>query len=335
MRRTLAAAAVCMAAFAGCGAGDQPDISTEASEPELAAPALPSEEDFLKSGGEKLDVSGDWMSAGGGAIWANWRDTVVRVDPQTGEVTDEIPFPETACQGNGFGFGAFWTATCATDGLARIDPKTLEVTHVELPTSDFHSGNSTIGVGEGGIWLVGDDKRCQACVLIGVDPKTLEVEHEVEIEKGSASVATGLGAVWVTNPKQGTVTRVDPHTGEPISETAVQGGPQHIAVGEGAAWVFDQLEGNVIRLDAEGEEVEVVLADMAGAGGAIRTGEGSVWVRGGLTLLEEIDPETNEVVARYGPQSGGGNVLTAYGYLWVSRFDDMWEDVLRMKLPRG
>jgi hypothetical protein len=53
-----------------------------------------------------------------------------------------------------------------------------------------------------------------------------------------------------------------------------------------------------------------------------------------IAALAEIDPETNEVVARYGPQSGGGGVLAAYRSLWVSRFDDMWEDVLRMELPQ-
>ncbi len=72
---------------------------------------------------------------------------------------------------------------------------------------------------------------------------------------------------------------------------------------------------------------------MAGAGGAIRTGNGSVWVHGALTLLEEIDAETGEVVARYGPRSGGGDVLVSDGYVWVSRYEEEFEDILRLPVP--
>ncbi len=77
----------------------------------------------------------------------------------------------------------------------------------------------------------------------------------------------------------------------------------------------------------------MIEADMAGAGGSITTGNGSVWVHGALTLLEEIDAGSGEVVARYGPRSGGGDVIVAYGSVWVSRYEEQFEDILRLPVP--
>jgi hypothetical protein len=47
---------------------------------------------------------------------------------------------------------------------------------------------------------------------------------------------------------------------------------------------------------------------------------GCVWVRGTLTLLKQIDSETGEIVAQYGPDSGSGDALLRDGVPWVSAF---------------
>ena len=328
------AALACGLVLIGCGGGDEdtPDGSGEDGAEEPAA-ALPPEEDIEAAGAERLKVSGDHLAAGGDAAWANWEATIVRVDADSGVQTDEIRIPEQPCGGSTFADGALWTQTCGSLGLARVDAKTLDVTHVALDASRAYNGNATIDAGEGAVWLVADGKGCEACVLLGVDPGSLDVSHEIEITPGGSSVAVGLGSVWVSNPKDGSVARIDPTSGELLSETPVEGSPQYVTVGEGSAWVFDQLGGNVVELDAEGEQARVIEADMAGAGGSITTGEGSVWVSGALTLLEEIDAETGEVIARYGPRSGGGDVLVTNGAVWVSRFQEDFEDILRLPIP--
>jgi streptogramin lyase len=307
---------------AGCGGGERknatsPDGSAEA----VTASGIPPEQDLIKEGAEVLPIPGDFMTAGGGRVWTNVRADFVHV-------------PEAPCQGGAFGFGAFWTATCTEDGLARVDATTHEVRHVDLDTPSLYGGSGAIAAGEGAVWMVVDGEKCEACVLVGVDPESMKVTHRLDLDEGASSVGVGFGSVWVTNPEADTVTRVDHGSDEVRGETTVEGSAQFLAVGESAVWVFDQLEGNVIELDPDGMEVRIVEADMAGAGGSIATGEGSVWVRGGLTLLEEIDEETGEILARYGPKSsGGGGVVVANGYVWASRpQDNDLKDTLRLEL---
>ena len=50
-------------------------------------------------------------------------------------------------------------------------------------------------------------------------------------------LATGDGAVWVTDNDQGTLLRIDPATGVIVSTIRVGGHPRGIAVGAGRIWV--------------------------------------------------------------------------------------------------
>ena len=333
MRRALATAAICAVALAGCGGSDESDTSTAVSEPEVVETNLPPEEDFLKAGGEKLDVVGDWMAAGAGSIWLTGSTEVRRLDPADGHV-ETINLPETPCNKSVFAFGAYWTATCVEDGLARIDPESNEVTHVSLPTAELHDGNGMIAAGEGSVWLITDGKGCGACVLTGVDPQTLDIAHEIRIEAGASSVGVGAGSIWVTNPKKSLVQQIDPSAEEVTAETEVGESPQYLAVDETGVWVFKQLDGSVARLDPVSGELEATIeADMAGAGGTIIASDGMVWVRGALALLAEIDPATNEVVRRYSGEAGTGDVLLAYDALWTSRPHNDKPDLLKLRLP--
>ncbi len=73
---------------------------------------------------------------------------------------------------------------------------------------------------------------------------------------------------------------------------------------------------------------------MAGAGGSITTGNGSVWVHGALTLLEEIDAASGEVVARYGPAPEAATSWSRTESVWVSRYEEQFEDILRLPCLR-
>jgi hypothetical protein len=76
-----------------------------------------------------------------------------------------------------------------------------------------------------------------------------------------------------------------------------------------------------MQLDPEtGAVAKTIDADMKGAGGSIKVGQGSIWVRGTLTLLKQIDSATGEVLAQYGPDQGSGDSLIRDGVLWISAF---------------
>jgi DNA-binding beta-propeller fold protein YncE len=204
--------------------------------------------------------------------------------------------------------------------MVRIDPEKLEVTNeVPLPTTDLYNQEGTIAAGEGAIWIVVDGKGCEACVLMGLDPRTLKTTHEIDLDSGAESVAVANGLVWVTDSKKNRVLRVDPRTDKVVGETKVGGLPRYIAADENGVWVYNQLEGNVMELDlSSGDVVKTIETDMPGAGGSLTIGDGSVWVRGTVTLLKQIDSESGEIVAQYGPDLGSGDALVRDGVLWIS-----------------
>ena len=168
------------------------------------------------------------------------------------------------------------------------------------------NGEGSVGAGEGGVWLAVDGPGCSACRVARVDPTTLRVTAKVKVEQGAAGVRTGSGSVWVTNPKRDIVQRIDPRTNSVASTTKVGHGPLFLAVGAGGVWTIDQMDGTVARLDAKtGAKRAIIRADIFGAGGDITTGGGAVWARGAnAPLLARIDPATNKVTRRYGPDSG-------------------------------
>lgn len=314
----LVSALVLGAGLVGCGGG-----GTAASTAADAAGAGVAKVDLRKAGAAKVKVDGDWLVAADNAVWISAGTEIDQLDPKTGEKTGAVDVPGGPCLSPAYAFGALFAATCYNDkGLVRIDPQTLKVTSsIHLPTTDLYNEEGTIAVGGGAVWVIIDGKSCQACLLAGFDPKTLSRTHEIKLDPGAASVVMGDGLVWVSNSKRDEVLRIDPSTDKVVGTTKVGGLPQYLAVDSNGVWVLNQLEGTVMQLDRQtGEMIKTIEADMAGAGGSITVGEGSVWVRGTLTLLKQIDSSTGEIVAQYGPNSGSGDALISNGVLWVSAF---------------
>jgi streptogramin lyase len=305
----------------GCG-GDGSDDQSATTSTTIPAPAPVRTIDLDKAGAKKINQNGDRLAAGAGAIWLSDARTYHRIDPASGRVTNTLEVPGGPCLGSAFAFGALWTATCVEGGLSRIDPKSLKVTdHILLPIPTLYDQEETIAAGEGAVWLVVDGQVCEACVLVGIDPQTLKPAHEIDLDPGAASVAVGHGFVWVTDPKRNRVLKVDPATDEIVATTDTGGLPQYVAVDDNGVWTIDQLEGTVTEIDPETATVTTTIpANVAGAGGSITTGDGSVWVRGTLKLLTQIDSDTGQIVARYGPNAGSGDALVSDGVLWVSAF---------------
>ena len=201
-----------------------------------------------------------------------------------------VPVPGGPCLGGAYAFGALYAATCYNDeGLVRIDPERLEVTdQIPLPTPDLYQQEGSIAAGEGAVWLVIDGKGCEACVLAGFDPETLKMTHEVELDPGAASVAARqrlrLGQRLKAQP--GAADRPE-HRRESSARPRSAACPSTWPWIPTASGCSTSSEGNVTQLDpATGEVLATIEADMAGAGGSITVGDGSVWVRGTLDAAE-------------------------------------------------
>jgi virginiamycin B lyase len=301
-----------------------------------ASAAEPPTVDINGAGATKLSITGDWLTAGGGAVWLSGQNALYRLDATTGQVSATILVPEP-CEATDFGFNAVWTASCGrSPGLARINAVTNRVNgFVRLAIPRQHGGEASVGVGSGAVWIVVDGRTCFACVLARVKPRprSLKVVARIRLRAGAAGVRVGQGAVWVTNPSLDLVQKINPARNRVVATTKVGKGPRFFAVGEGGVWILNQRDGSITRLDpATGAVVTTIEAGVLGDGGDMTAGGGWVWARGTDILLTQIDPRTNTVVKRYGPSSGSGAAIVAFDAVWISAHDV--STVWRLPLPK-
>lgn len=280
------------------------------------------ETDVVAAGAQTIALKGDWLAAGEGAVWLSGETDIFRLDPTTGRRVATIAVPEGPGEASDTGFGALWTATIRSPGLARIDPATNRVTaHIPLALPPRLGGEGSIGAGLGAVWVVTQGPGCESCRLARIDPDTETVVTTIAIEDGGAGVRVGEDRVWVTNPARDLVQEIDPERDEVVRTTTVGPSPRFMAVGEGAAWTLNQGDGSVTRIDAATAETTTIDAGIPGGGGDLTTGADSVWARGSRQLLTRIDAATGALSERYGPRSGSGAVIVDAGALWISAHD--------------
>jgi streptogramin lyase len=311
-------------ALAGCGGGgDDPASTSAATSTTTTTNAEVQMVDLRKAGATTIKLDGDWLIGSDDAVWITAGTEIDRLDPETGKPTGKVSVPGGPCLGGAYAYGALFIPTCySEEGLVKVDPESLEVTEqVELGTPDIHNQEGSIAAGEGAVWMIVDGKGCEACVLVGLDPDTLRTTHQIDLDPGAGSVAVGNGYVWVTELEPDRLLRIDARTDEILSQTKIGALAKYLTVDDNGVWVINQLDGTVMQLSPDdGELLKTIEADMAGAGGSITAGGGSVWVRGTLTLLKQIDSESGEIVTQYGPDEGSGDALVSDGVLWVSAF---------------
>jgi virginiamycin B lyase len=287
------------------------------------------------AGATKFSIGGDWLTAGGGAVWISAEDSVLRIAPGTGRVVAKVRVTNP-CEATDFAFNALWTVSCGSrPRLIRVDAGTNRVSgSLRLAIPRVIGGEGSIGAGLGGVWLVVEGHGCSACVLALVRPSgPLRVVGRVAVRPGSAAVRVGQGAVWVTNPLHNLVQKIDPRRRRVVATTKVGLGPRFFAVGVGAVWTLNQGDGSVTRLDpATARVTATIQAGIAGDGGDMAAGGGWVWARAGNVLLSQIDPRRNAVVKRYGPPSGSGAAIVSGRAVWVSAHDVA--SVWRLPVPQ-
>jgi virginiamycin B lyase len=319
--------------------GETSGASPTAGETQTASPGpepeLPAITTVRRADGQAIRApsSADWVLVDFGRAWVSAVGKGIGVyDAETGRPQDSVPVPQSPCASMDSGFGALWTATCGRRGVARIDPETGTVTGwvaVDVPAE----GESSIGAGEGGIWAIADGNDCSGCVLVRIDPETLEIAGTYDVPEGGTAVRAGLGGIWITYVAEDRVVLVDPQTGGVVSEIDVGSGPRFLDVGEGGVWVMNQGDGSVSHVDPTSDKVVATIpVDAEGIfGGDVTVGAGFVWLRASSELVAQIDPATDRVIARIGRPQASGGVHASEGQLWiVAHFEkpEGWRAVL-------
>jgi virginiamycin B lyase len=281
---------------------------------------LPEQVDLTTLGALHIDArpSPDFAVVADGFLFVGGVGEGIAQLDRTGQQVQTWTVPGESCGAMDVGFGSVWSATCEAPGLARIDVESGTLTPIELG-GVMPDSESSVATGAGAVWVViGDATR----TLLRVDPDSNTVTDRYPIPPGSIAVRAGEGAVWIADPPNDEVHRVDPATGEVVTTIEVGARPQFLTVGLGAVWTMDQNDGTVSRIDpASNAVVATIRLGEVVRGGDIATGGGFLWLRGSQTLQFKIDPASNEIVARYGPNAGSGSVAADDTAVWITDHD--------------
>ena len=191
-----------------------------------------------------------YIASGAGSIWlmTDSKGTLARIDPANNKVVAEIVLPaESFCPV--FGENAVWVTSTGNDSVSRIDPNT----NLVVETIKVGKQPRFLTVGEGAVWTLNQGDGS----VTRIDPKTNKVEATVEVgvPGGGGDIAAGEGSVWVTSfgfP----ISRIDPKTNKVVQQFTGEGGDA-IRVGLGSIWLSNLRAGTVWRIDPKRIEATV------------------------------------------------------------------------------
>lgn len=182
------------------------------------------------------------LAEGAGSIWlvTDNKGTLARIDPATNKVVAEIQVPAGSFA-VAFGEGAVWVTGTEANVLTRINPDT----NLVVETIPVAKAPRFLTIGGGFIWTLnqtnGDVSK--------VDPKTNKVVATIDVgvPGPGGEIAFGEGSVWVTS-FEFPISRIDPALGRVVQQFAGEGGDA-IRVGLGSVWLSNIRAGTVWRLD--------------------------------------------------------------------------------------
>ena len=261
------------------------------------------------------------VAAGAGYVWvANLTDdTVTQVSPRERRVVSTTA-PGVTVAGLAADARGVWVGDIRRTRLVKLDPGFRPAPVVRsVPVAPGPEGFgqfawNPVAIGYGSVWA----GRAYGAIS-RVDPRRYEVTARFAVGNDPSAVATGAGAVWVTDADDNTLTRLDPASeGAVIGTSSVGQGPTALAVGAGAVWVANTQDDTVSSIDPDtGTVTHTIPVGRRPTGVAV--GDGAVWVANSLSgTLDRIDPRTKRVVATVKVGEAPQDVAVAHGLVWVS-----------------
>jgi len=251
---------------------------------------------------------------------------------------------------------AVWIGSKGPYAVTEIDPRTNQVTRVELPgdpcaglaadaqslwvplcgkapklarvdlekrklTGVFNVGPGAaeggIAVGAGSVWMIVDKKGSMA----RIDPASGSIIDTVHLKPGSYNPIFSEGRVWVTCADGAEVTIVDATTGAIVGHVRVGPHPRFLTAGAGAVWTLNQAEGSLSRIDAGGRQpVTTLPLHIPGSGGDITYADGEVWVTMMETPLTVVDTARTRILCQWKGE-GGDAVGVGHGSIWLTNLN--------------
>jgi virginiamycin B lyase len=182
------------------------------------------------------------LATGAGSVWmmTDAKGTLARIDPANNKVVAEIYVPPGSFT-VAFGEGAVWVTGTESNVVTRVDP----ATNLVVETIATGKQPRFLTVGEGAVWTLNQGDGS----VTRIDSKTNKVVATIEvgIPGGGGDIAAGEGSVWVTAfgfP----ISRIDPATNKVVQQFTGEGGDA-IRTGLGSVWLSNLKAGTVWRID--------------------------------------------------------------------------------------
>jgi virginiamycin B lyase len=182
------------------------------------------------------------VTTGAGSFWilTDAKGTLARVDPATNKAVAEI-YVAPGSYAAAFGDNAVWVTSTEKNVLTRVNAQTnvIEQTITVGPKPRF------LTVGEGSVWTLNQGDGS----ISRVDMKTNKVVATIEagVPGGGGEISAGEGSVWVTTFEY-PITRIDPSTNKVAQQFFGEGGDS-IRAGLGWIWLTNIRAGTVWRVD--------------------------------------------------------------------------------------
>jgi YVTN family beta-propeller protein len=255
------------------------------------------------------------VAFGEGAVWVANLDesTLSRINPKTREVERLIAMEGVLPSDVAAGNGGIWVADGRSNTVVRVSPGANEVVD-RIPTRDCAGYEATIAVGEGAVWFVCDVE------LERIDPLSGHALPLRYLGLGPRGIATGLGAVWVSNGDN-TVSRISARTNQVTDTANVADDPRDLATGYGAVWVSAFAADKISRIAAAEAGVGIASETIQVGDGPVDVAAGAagVWVANSRDgTVSRIDPHTNEVVETIRLGKSPQAIAVGGGAVWVT-----------------
>jgi ABC-type transport system substrate-binding protein/DNA-binding SARP family transcriptional activator len=154
-------------------------------------------------------------------------------------------------------------------------------------------------------------------LLLRVDPAG-QVIDRIPVGRGPAGVTVGDGEVWVANELDGTVSEINPGAGRQVATIRVGIGPTAITFGYGSVWVANTTDDTLSRIEAATGYVSAVIA-LGSAPAGLTAGAGAVWVTSQQTgELVRVSPADNRPTRAIPIGRSPGRLAVGAGSIWVA-----------------
>ncbi len=208
-----------------------------------------------------------------------------------------------------------WFSTYGYDQVTRVDTQTRRP-DVVVPV---RNKSFLLGVGAGSLWVTEHPSNLgDSGTVARIDLRTAQLRHTYRVGAFPIDVKVGLGAAWITNGGDGSVSRINLEDGS-VERIPVGISPAPLAIAFGSVWLIAGSRHDTIwRLNPTTRQADAVIKvgkfpfDVVAAARA-------VWVdRREAGIVVRIDPRTNTVTKTihlgFKPQ---GMTVDA-GALWVT-----------------